>query len=66
MTSIPLPPAYENSETPSEVLAYKLLDAYDDCLNRDDFIRRMQNECPDKTLLDAIWDIIDLLVLGGK
>lgn len=57
---------YEESETSSQTLAYKFLDAYDDCLNRDDFINKVKDECPDLGIVNAIWEIIDLLTLGGR
>lgn len=56
---------YELDETPSQSLCYKFLDTYDSALNRDDFIEQAQHLCSDVTLLEAIWEIIDFLKIGG-
>lgn len=56
---------YENNETPSQSLAYKFLDFYDDALNRDEFVELAKDLCPDVTILEAIWEIIDFLRIGG-
>lgn len=56
---------YEDKSTPSQELAYKFLEAYDDAINRDEFLETMKEECPDLDLLNSIWDLIDFLRLGG-
>lgn len=53
-------------ETEAQILAYKFLDAYDECLNRDDFLRIIEEYVQDLKLREAIWEMIDLLVIGGK
>lgn len=57
---------YEDTSTPAQELAYKFLEAYDDAINRDEFLEVMKAECPDLGLLNAIWDLIDFLRLGGQ
>lgn len=57
---------YEINETSSEKLCYVFIEAYEDCLNRDDFLERTKDLCPDLGILNAIFDLIDLLTLGGR
>jgi len=47
-------------------LAYQILDTYEASMNKKDFVGRIKDICEDASLPEAIWEIIDLLTIGGK
>jgi hypothetical protein len=60
-------PQYEEiDQLKSKDLAYQFLDTYEAALNKRDFVERTKHLCPDISILEAIWEMIDLLTIGGR
>ena len=63
---MPTPPYEEKDHLYAKDLAYQILDTYDASLNKKDFMEKIKNICEDDTLPEAIWEMIDLLTIGGQ
>ena len=63
---MPTPPYEEIDYLRAKDLAYQLLDTYEASLNKKDFVEKTKHLCPDTGLLEAIWEMIDLLTIGGQ
>ena len=57
---------YEDRTPPSHQLAYEILDIHEASINKSDFVEKCKHLCPDTGFLEAIYEIIDLLTIGGK